>query len=122
MTVLSSLHEFEASSFQRHPTPSLEKLVLDDTIEAVFVATDAPSHARHCIEVLEHGKHVATAVPATYGSLEYADRLYAAVWRSGLKYMMKNLPDPARPLLPPGVKAVGTFFTPPCSSIISSGA
>ena len=33
--------------------PSLEELVKDDKIEAVFVATDAPSHARHCIEVLE---------------------------------------------------------------------
>ncbi|MBM3887545.1 MAG: twin-arginine translocation signal domain-containing protein, partial [Verrucomicrobia bacterium] len=43
--------------------PSLEEMVKDDTIEAVFVATDAPSHARHCIEVLKHGKHVCTAVP-----------------------------------------------------------
>src|SRR5438477_7441772 len=41
--------------------PSLEELVRDDRIEAVFVATDAPSHARHCIEVLKHGKHVASA-------------------------------------------------------------
>ena len=30
--------------------PTLEKLVQDDRIDAVFVATDAPSHARHCIE------------------------------------------------------------------------
>src|SRR4051812_6068621 len=32
--------------------PSLEQLVKDDKIEAVFVATDAPSHTRHCIEVV----------------------------------------------------------------------
>ncbi len=32
--------------------PSLEELVKDDTIEAVFVATDAPSHARHCISAI----------------------------------------------------------------------
>ena len=68
--------------------PSLEELVKDDTIEAVFVATDAPSHARHCIEVLKHGKHVACAVPAVYGSLEDADKLFEAVKTSGLKYMM----------------------------------
>ncbi len=68
--------------------PSLEELVKDDNIEAVFVATDAPSHARHCIEVLEHGKHVASAVPAVFGSLEDAGRLLAAVNKSGLKYMM----------------------------------
>jgi hypothetical protein len=57
-------------------------------IEAVFVATDAPSHARHCLEVLKHGKHVATAVPAVFGSLEDAEHLFAAVQKSGLKYMM----------------------------------
>ncbi len=68
--------------------PSLEEMVKDDRIEAIFLATDAPSHARHAIEVLKHGKHVATAVPAVYGSLEDADRLYEAVKRSGLKYMM----------------------------------
>jgi len=68
--------------------PSLEELVNDDRIEAVFVATDAPSHARHCIEVLKHGKHVASAVPAVYGSLEEADQLFEAVKKSGLKYMM----------------------------------
>src|SRR6187551_895383 len=33
--------------------PSLEELVKDDHIEAVFVATDAPSHARHCLEALK---------------------------------------------------------------------
>ena len=68
--------------------PSLEELVKDKRIEAVFVATDAPSHARHCLEVLKHGKHVATAVPAVFGSIEDADRLFAAVKHSGLKYMM----------------------------------
>jgi predicted dehydrogenase len=68
--------------------PSLEELVKDDNIEAVFVATDAPSHARHCMEVLKHGKHVASAVPAVFGSLEEADELFEAVKQSGLKYMM----------------------------------
>ncbi len=68
--------------------PSLEELVKDDSIEAVFVATDAPGHARHAIEVLKHGKHVAVAVPAVFGSLEEADELFEAVKRSGLKYMM----------------------------------
>ncbi len=67
---------------------SLEVLVKDPTIEAVFVATDAPSHARHCITVLEHGKHVMTAVPAVWGSVEDAERLVAAVRKSGRKYMM----------------------------------
>jgi predicted dehydrogenase len=68
--------------------PSLEELVKDDKIEAVFIATDAPSHAKHAILALQHGKHVATAVPAVFGSLEDADRLYEAVRSSGKKYMM----------------------------------
>lgn len=68
--------------------PSLEELVKDENIEAVFVATDAPSHARHCMEALRHGKHVACAVPAVFGSLEEADALFEAVKASGLNYMM----------------------------------
>ena len=68
--------------------PSLEELVKDDRIEAVFVATDAPQHAKHCIEVLQHGKHVASAVPAAFGSLEEGDQLFQAVKSSGRKYMM----------------------------------
>jgi predicted dehydrogenase len=68
--------------------PSLEELVKDDKIEAVFVATDAPHHPQHCIEVLKHGKHVASAVPAVFGSLEQADELFEVVKTAGPKYMM----------------------------------
>ncbi|MGQ9589880.1 MAG: Gfo/Idh/MocA family protein [Planctomycetota bacterium] len=68
--------------------PSLEELVKDDSIEAVFIATDAPSHAEHAILALRRGKHVASAVPAVFGSLEDADRLYEAVKQSGRKYML----------------------------------
>ena len=68
--------------------PSLEELVKDKNVEAVMISTDAPSHAQHCILALEHGKHVAVNVPAIFGSLEDADKLYEAVKKSGLKYMM----------------------------------
>jgi predicted dehydrogenase len=68
--------------------PSIEEMVKDDAVEAVFVATDAPSHAKHVMEVLKHGKHVASAVPAVFGSLEDAEMLFEAVKSSGLKYMM----------------------------------
>ena len=67
---------------------SLEVLVKDKNIDAVFVATDAPSHARHCIEVMKHGKHVMTAVPATLGSLEDAEKLVETVRQTGMKYQM----------------------------------
>jgi len=68
--------------------PSLEEMVKDEKIEAVFVATDAPSHAQHCMKVMQHGKHVATAVPAVFGSLEDAEKLLATVKSTGMKYMM----------------------------------
>ena len=55
--------------------PSLEEMVKDKNIEAIFVATDAPSHARHCMEVLNHGKHVASAVPAAFQSIEEGEKL-----------------------------------------------
>ena len=67
---------------------SLEVLVKDPKIEAVFVATDAPSHARHCMEVLNNGKHAMTAVPATWGSIEEGEQLLETVKKTGLKYMM----------------------------------
>ena len=68
--------------------PSLEELVKDDSIEAVFVATDAPNHVKHCIDVLKHGKHVACAVPAVFGSVDQAHQLLDCVKSSGKKYMM----------------------------------
>ena len=67
---------------------SCEELLRDDSLEAIFVATDAPSHARLAIAALQAGKHVASAVPAVFGSLEEADALFAAVKMAGRKYMM----------------------------------
>ncbi|MCC6728770.1 MAG: Gfo/Idh/MocA family oxidoreductase [Chthonomonadales bacterium] len=67
---------------------SCEEMIKDDTLEAVFIATDAPSHARLAIAALRAGKHVASAVPAVFGSLEEADQLMAAVRETGRKYMM----------------------------------
>lgn len=68
--------------------PSCERMLEDDRIEAVYIATDAPSHGRLAIEALRRGKHVASAVPAVFGSLEEADLLFEAVKRSGLHYML----------------------------------
>jgi predicted dehydrogenase len=66
---------------------SLEVLVKDSNVEAVYVATDAPSHARHCIEVMKHGKHVVCAVPAAV-RLEDCQALKETKEKTGLKYMM----------------------------------
>ena len=66
---------------------SLEKLVLDPKIEAVAVFTGAPDHVRHCVDVMNHGKHCICAVPAAM-SLEEAALLKETKERTGLKYMM----------------------------------
>ena len=69
--------------------PSLEEMVKDDAIEAVFVATDAPHHVDHAIAAMEHGKHVASAVPAFWGGTpEQAYKLYETVKKTGLHYGM----------------------------------
>ncbi|MCX6360596.1 MAG: Gfo/Idh/MocA family oxidoreductase [Armatimonadetes bacterium] len=68
--------------------PSCEEMIKDDSLEAVFIATDAVSHARLAIAALKSGKHVASAVPAVFGSLEEAEELYKTVKATGRKYMM----------------------------------
>ncbi|MEO6000654.1 MAG: Gfo/Idh/MocA family oxidoreductase [Chitinophagaceae bacterium] len=66
---------------------SLEKLLLDKKIEAVFLATPAPDHARHVIASLNAGKHVLCAVPAAL-TLDECAKMRDTVERTGLTYMM----------------------------------
>jgi len=62
----------------------------DKEIEAVFIATDAPSHARLCIAGLKRGLHMASAVPAVFSDeqLGLADELIDTVKKSGRLYAM----------------------------------
>ena len=62
------------------------------TMDAVYIATDAPSHCRLAIMALEHGLHVASAVPAVLGEeqLELVPALLAAVRKSGKVYQMNE--------------------------------
>lgn len=66
---------------------SLEKLLQDPKVEAVFIATPAPDHADHVLATLNAGKHVLCAVPAAW-SLEECERIRDAVKKTGLTYMM----------------------------------
>ena len=66
---------------------SLDRLLKDPKVEAVFLATPAPDHAEHTLASLRAGKHVLCAVPAAL-SLEDAERVRDAVRESGLNYMM----------------------------------
>lgn len=72
--------------------PSCEEMIKDKSIEAIYIATDAPSHARLAIMALNHGKHVCSAVPAVFGfdAEGQAEELFNAVKKSGMKYMMNE--------------------------------
>lgn len=72
--------------------PSCEEMIKDKDIEAVYIATDAPSHARLAILALQHEKHVCSAVPAVFGFEAEAEagQLFEAVKQSGMKYMMNE--------------------------------
>ena len=66
---------------------SLELLLQDSNIDAVFIATPAPDHVRHVVASLDAGKHVLCAVPAAL-TVEDCYTLRDAVRRTGLAYMM----------------------------------
>ncbi len=66
---------------------SLELLLQDSNIDAVFIATPAPDHVRHVVASLDAGKHVLCAVPAAL-TVEDCYTLRDAVRRTGLTYMM----------------------------------
>jgi predicted dehydrogenase len=63
-------------------------MVKDRNIDAIAVFTDGPKHVQHTIECMKHGKHVISAVPACWGSIEEAELLLSAVKKYGLTYMM----------------------------------
>jgi predicted dehydrogenase len=68
---------------------SLEELVLDKNIDAVAVFTEGPNHVKHIGEVMKHGKHAISAVPASLGGgLAEAEQLLDTVKKYGLTYMM----------------------------------
>ena len=66
---------------------SLEKLILDPKIDAVFIATPAPDHVRHVVMTLKAGKNVLCAVPAAM-TIEECYFLRDTVRSTGLTYMM----------------------------------
>lgn len=75
--------------------PSCEEMIkhaAEDKLEAVYLATDAPSHVTLAIMALEHGLNVASAVPAFLGEdqLEFVPNLLDAVKRSGKLYQMNE--------------------------------
>lgn len=68
---------------------SLEEMVRrDKNIDAVAVFTDGPLHVRHTVDCMKHGKHVISAVPAAWATLDECAQLKEIVESTGLTYMM----------------------------------
>ena len=72
--------------------PSAEEMIDKEgrNMDAVYVATDALSHADLVLRALDRGYHVASAVPALFGEqqLDRAPKLLEAVKKSGLVYAL----------------------------------
>src|SRR5712692_989626 len=65
----------------------LDDLLADDGVDAVYVATPAPDHARQSIACLAAGKHVLCEIPAVL-TLEDGHALVEAVEKSQRVYML----------------------------------
>ena len=66
---------------------SFEAILADETVDAVHLLSGIPAHAEQTVRVLDSGKHCACTVPMAT-SLEDIRAIFAAVRRSGKKYMM----------------------------------
>ena len=75
--------QFPGARFYR----TLDDLLADDTVDAVFVATPVRMHAEQSVAALKAGKHVLSEVPACY-TLEQCWDLVETVERTKLKYML----------------------------------
>ena len=62
-------------------------MLKDPVVDAVAIFTGAPSHVPHCVEVMNSGRHVISAVPAAT-TLEQCQQLLEAVKQTGQIYMM----------------------------------
>ena len=67
---------------------SLAELVRDKNVDAVAIFTDGPLHVEHAVEAMKHGKHVISAVPACWATIEQAELLLNTVRETGMTYMM----------------------------------
>ena len=66
---------------------SLDELLKDKEIDAVFIATPPHMHAAHVLKSLKAGKHVLSAVPLAL-KLEDCIEVLSMVEKTGLKYML----------------------------------
>lgn len=81
------LTETFVNKFSLRSCDSFEKILQDETIDAVHLVTPIPLHEEQTVKVLEAGKHCACTVPMAT-SLEGIKRITEATHRTGKNYMM----------------------------------
>jgi predicted dehydrogenase len=62
-------------------------MLKDSKVDAVAIFTGAPDHVSHCVDVMNSGRHVISAVPASI-TLEGCQKLVDTVKKTGQIYMM----------------------------------
>jgi predicted dehydrogenase len=62
-------------------------MLKDPKVDAVAIFTGAPDHVPHCVDVMNAGKDVISAVPAAT-TLEQCEKLVETVKKTGRTYMM----------------------------------
>ena len=74
--------------------PSCEEMIKEmrGKMDAVYIATDPPSHAPLAILAMENGMHAVSAVPAFWGDHqeEFGQKLIDTVKKTGMTYQMNE--------------------------------
>jgi len=76
----------------------VEGVLASHEIDAVYLASGIPDHAKQTLAVLESGKHCACAVPMAT-SIEDLEAIVALQQKTGLNYMMMETSVYTRPFL-----------------------
>ena len=85
-------HPGRASSIRRMYTARLDEICRSD-LDALVIITQPWLHAAQCIQAMESGKHVFSAVPVVClpdgdEILDWCDRLVSVCRRTGMHYML----------------------------------
>jgi predicted dehydrogenase len=97
-TELAWLCDLDAEALERHGrafpearlTTSFDEVLADDTVEAVSIATSAPTHAALAVRALQAGKHVFVEKPLALSSAD-ARAMKAAADEAGVLLVVGHL-------------------------------
>lgn len=86
----AKLDRFKATAPEAQTTTNLDEVLADDEVEAVAVATSAPTHAKLVLAAIEAGKHVFVEKPLALTSAD-ARAMNAAAESAGVQLVVGHL-------------------------------